>query len=206
MKVTIACTVGLLLALGATVARSQQPSQKPVKERTIHSAGGQGAPSTLAKLYEISPLVIDATVQASRPVDRVLKAKPPGEDTVIVQTAHTLVINEVFKDVVSGGIQGKRVELVQLGGERDRGDYIESVVDEGFPPLRRGERYLFFLKPSPSGDGTYLVSTDTPDGVLLLDPYATVKARGSSRLARQLEQSSQADLINALRNLRDGGR
>lgn len=102
-----------------------------------------------------------------------------------------------------GGIQGKRIEMTQLGGERDRGDYIESVVDERFPPLRRAERYVFFLRPSPSGDGTFLVSTGTPDGVLALEPDTTVKAWGTSQLARHLERYSRPELINALRDLRE---
>jgi hypothetical protein len=204
MKGALGSTVVLLLVLGAAVSVREQPAKKPVKERTIHSAGGLGAPPSLPELYAMSPLVIDATVQMARPVDQIIKSTSSLPDTVIVMTAHGLAVNEVFKDAIPGGIKGKRIELTQLGGERDRGDYIESVVDERFPPLKRGERYVFFLKPSTANDGTYLVSTGSPDGVLALDPDGTVKARGSSRLARDLERYTNFDLINALRDLREG--
>lgn len=204
MKLTLGSTLALLLAAGTTVSLSQQPEKKPVKERTIHSAGGLGAPTSLRELYAMSPVVIDATVQDARPVDQDLKSAPPQQDTVIVRTAHTLKVKEIFKEAIPGGIQDKRIEIIQLGGERDRGDYIESVVDERFPPLRRGERYGFFLRPSPSGDGTFIISTESPDGVLALEPDGTVKGRGASELDRYLERYTHFDLINALRDLREG--
>ena len=205
MQMTIAwsSTLAFLLSLCAAGPPGDQPVQKPIKERTVHSAGGLGAPLSLPELYAMSPLVIDATVQGERPVDQVLESALPGHDTVIVMTAHSLVVNEVFKDAVPGGIQGRRIEITQLGGARDRGEYIESVVDERFPPLKRGERYIFFLRPSSTADEAYLVSTGSPDGVLSLDVDGTVKSRGSSRLARDLERYTHFDLTNALRDLRE---
>lgn len=203
-SVPVLCATALLIALGAAGSLSQQRPKKPVKERTIHTSGGVGAPATLAELYAMSPLVIDATVQGARPVDRQLKTST--SETVLIQTAHTLSINEVFRDTIPRGVGGKRIETVQIGGERDRGEYIESLVDERFPLLRRGERYILFLKPAPSGDGTFVVSTESPDGVFALESDATVKGKGAGKLGRKLERYSQSDLLNALRDLRDSGR
>lgn len=198
----------LLLSLTLIITQSggltaQQQPHKPVKQRTIHSAGGIGAPPTLSELFDLSPLVVRATVVGSRALDRILPSDDPRNRTIVVETAHTLSVHEIFRDAVQGGIKGRRVEVVQLGGDRDRGAYIESVIDDAFPPLRHGLPYVLFLKPSPRNDGTFVVATETSDSVLILADDATVKTRGRSRLATDLERFTHGDLLNALRDLRD---
>lgn len=198
--------IALLCAFGVAVYSDQQPARtKPVREERIHTSGGAGAPETLEALFAMSPLVVDATVLESRPVDRVLPSADPANETLIVQTAHALKINEVFRSVRPQP-QGRRIEVLQLGGERDRGDYIESVIDETFPPLQKGARYLLFLTPYAPSDGMFTLATGTSDSVLRLENDATIKTNGRSNLARQLERYSHGELINVLRNLRESGR
>lgn len=111
---------------------------------------------------------------------------------------------ETFRNTT--GQELPHVEVVQIGGERDRGDDILSVTDPTFPRFRQGERYVLFLKRSTTGDGTYIMATDTPDSALLLDADATVKPRGRSQLARSLTRYSREDLLNRFRTMADRGR
>src|SRR5687768_6362854 len=55
MTGALGSTLALLLFLGTAVSVSEQSAKKPVKERTIHSAGGLGAPPSLPELYAMSP-------------------------------------------------------------------------------------------------------------------------------------------------------
>lgn len=200
MRIAASLVIGALLivvGLDRGTSPSAAPGQKPTKQRTIHIDGGRGAPPTLEQWWAISPLVVDATVQRDRPLDRTLSNVP---DTVI-QTAYELHVNEVFRDVARAA--DKRVEFVQRGGDRDNGDYIDSVEEEGFPRLRVGERYVFFLKPSRYNPGTYVTATDTPDSLVLLAPDGRVIARGHSNMAAKVERFNREELLNFLRSLKE---
>jgi hypothetical protein len=196
-----------LVAAGAYFdhAPTAGAGQKPVVPRPLHFDGGLGAPPTLEELWRMSPLVIDARVRAKRPADQtiLLPGDPPH---VFVKTAYELAIQEMFKDETDVGATNRTIEVTQDGGERDRGDFIESFYDDQYPPLQLHERYVFFLKPSVLKDGTFTVATDTADSALLLAPDATVKSRGRSKLARQMERFSREGVLKALRDLKEAGK
>ncbi|MDQ3418990.1 MAG: hypothetical protein M3541_09435 [Acidobacteriota bacterium] len=206
MSRTIMLTVLVIAGLAYVTERGPHAEpQKPVKHRTLHIDGGPGTPSNLEGLWEASPLIVDATIRHSRPADRVLKGTSP-EGFSLVQSAHELVLNEVFRDIGGATTAGKRIEVRQIGGNRDRGTYVESVDDDTFPRLRKGERYVFFLRPSPDGDGTYVTATNTADSALLLAEDATVRPRGNSEVARHLQRYNREELLNLLRNMKEAQR
>jgi hypothetical protein len=183
--------------------------QKPIVHRSHHVDGGVGAPATLEELWRMSPVIVDAEIRTARPADLTM-APPPGrldmQPAVFVQTAYELRVREILKDATNGQITRKLIEVVQIGGDRDRGDVIESVSDPTFPRLELDERYIFFLKPNRSGDGALQMATDSADSALLLADDATVRARGTSAISATVEKYNREDLLNVLRNLRDAWR
>lgn len=206
MRLRLSLPISLLLLLGVlavahrlSAPEAQAEGQKPIKHTDDHVDGGVGAPATLNELWGMSPLVVDAVVVKARPFDK--KLDKFGQSThEMVRTAYELKITEVFKGGVS---EGRIVEVMQIGGDRDRGAYIESVHDPTFKRMRLSERYILFLKPSINDKGIYRVVTDTADGVFLLAEDGTVEARGRSQLAQDLERHARETLLNLLRDLRD---
>lgn len=116
-----------------------------------------------------------------------------------MRTAYSLKVNEVFRDTAGATLSDKRLEVIQIGGERDRGDHIESVTDPTFQRLRAHERFVFFLKPSPAGNGMSVMAT--ADSAFALTNVATVDARGRSRLALQVERYTHEEFLTVLRKV-----
>lgn len=204
----LASAISVLVLTGLysqTYHRTQAAPQKPVKHKTIHIDGGLGAPATLEELWRITPLIVRAEVHRGRPFDLTLPGPDQPRD-VFVRTAYTFAVNELFKNATGEEREVTEVEVVQLGGDRDRGTVIESVTDPTFPRFRQGEQYVLFLKPSPKKDGTYVMATDTPDSAFLLAADATVIPRGRSSLAQSLSKYNREDFLNLLRGFAEAGR
>lgn len=182
-------------------------AQKPVKTIEIHGDGGIGPVGSLDALWSLSPLVVDAVIERSRPADRVMKVPGrPTENQVWVQTAYRLKINEVFRDTLGLTRSGLTLEVLRTGGDRELTDRVESFVDPTFNKFRRGERYVLFLKPSRAADGTFVMATDSHHSAFLLPEDATVRARGSDKASLALEELSREELLNRLRMRREAGR
>ena len=94
-----------------------------------------------------------------------------------------------------------QIEVIQIGGDRDRGPYIESVQDQAFPRFKPGERYVLFLKPDRDGRGMYVPVTNTADSAFLVDDDGRLQARGRTSLAKQIEKEGRAVLADKLRRL-----
>ena len=201
----------LLTALGIAIASLtgsaylivQEKPPKPVKERTTHFDGGRAVPDTFEGLWSISSLIVDATISGSRPADTVLTSPSDGAETVTVQTAYRLKITEIFKDSLDATKGGAPIEVLQVGGDRDRGDHIESVSDPTAPKLRVGERYLFFLeraRGAGAAKGTFRMATGGPDSVAVLADDETVQNHGKSKVSEELGRYSRVELLHRLRD------
>lgn len=194
---------GIVLVHG-TSGTAHADTQKPVKTREMHGDGGPGPAQSLDALWTMSPLIVDAVIKSVRPADQLMRVpgRPSSEDQIWVQTAYQLEINEVFRDSLGLLKASRPIEVLQTGGDRDRGDHVDSVIDPTFTRFRRGERYVLFLKPLRGAEGLLVAAAGAHSTFLLADD-ATVIPRGEDKVSLELGRHSREDFLNRLRTIRE---
>lgn len=125
----MAATVGLLLALSASVSCSGRNGTATVEYHPDYPFY-----ETLEALYEQADLVVAARVERSEGV----RDLSSDADSPIVYSVFRIVIAEVHK----GGVRaGQAIDVKQLGGELDGTTYVAE--DTAF--LDPGGTYVLFL-------------------------------------------------------------
>ena len=204
-RVGLAAIVMVFIGIGSLVAtrayhRSNQNEQKATRQHITHYEGGAGAPETLAALWQMSDVVVEAVVVGVRPDDRVVPV-PNAAPMTIVKSIYQFQVKSVLKSDDRSG-QLPTIDVERMGGTRDRGDYIDEYIDESFPAFRMDERYILFLKPTRH-ETVYQLATDTADSAVLFD-NSHVVPRGKSTLARSFEGFSPDQLVARLKELKRG--
>ena len=134
MKTTAMIAITCVLGCLGLVASS---TQKPMRE-TTSDALFSPPPSTLAEMIDGVTAVALGTISASRGTSFTLAG---GHDAVA--TEYSVAVSEVF-----GGrnvTPGSSITVISLGGELDRGTYIERNIVPGVKPLTVGHKYILFL-------------------------------------------------------------
>ena len=133
MKLTTATCGFVAVVLTATAVHAQKPVRQGVT-----SVLYKEPPSTLSGLSTASESVVVVRVSATRGVESV----QPGRE---VYTEVTGTIVEVVKPNPQVGPVGSSITFRIHGGEVDRGDYIERIVDKGQPALVSSHEYVVAL-------------------------------------------------------------
>ena len=187
-------TLLLLAPIWILVAQPIYGGQRPVQEHemVVESRSDR----TLDQVFALSPLVVEAVIEAERPADDV-RERPGRPPVTRVATAFDLRILEVFKakqPVKAGEI----VEVRRDGGSRDRGTHIDRYTTTGHPMFEVGQRYILFLAgPTPSG--YYGVSLNA-EGAFLINGN-TVRALGRRPSADEAGSMPPGQLRTRLRVL-----
>jgi hypothetical protein len=132
MKPFAICLASALLASPVFVI-----AQKPVREGATSTLYKQ-PPSTLVGLYAASDAVLVVRVSGQEGKDSL-----QGGQRVLTEI--TAAIVEVVKPSPQVGPAGTSIQFRVSGGEVDRGDHIERVIDHGQPKLVAGHDYLVAL-------------------------------------------------------------
>jgi hypothetical protein len=127
------------------------------------------------------------------PNDSTFTPRQGGGPYSLVKTLYPSNVVEVFKSVST---PPSSIDIELIGGKRDRGDYIEDVVNERTPPLKTGARYIVFLRAA-SSSRTYVPATSDASSFFRLEG-ATLSSTGKSDLAHLLAKGTQDELIDRL--------
>jgi hypothetical protein len=200
-KQLIVITVWAMVA-GPLPGRDTVPAQapqKPVRTVQIHTDGGPGTPATLEGLWRQSDLVAHVEIAQSQPDNRTFTTREGGGPYISIKTTYSSNILEVFKSK-DGAPPSVDIEL--MGGRRDRGSYIEEIVDDRTPPLKVGARYYVFLRMA-TGAQTFLPATADSNSFLRFEGGRLI-SQGKSDLMRSLARHTPDELASALRSLKGG--
>jgi hypothetical protein len=138
MKLTTAiCCLAALVIPGVAAH-----AQKPIREG-VTSVLYKEPPSTLSALFAASDSVVVVRVSSTRGVESVQQG-----GSVLTEVTGTIV--EVVKPNSQVGPVGSNLMFRIHGGEIDRGDYIERVLDKRQPRLLSGKEYVVALTWSRS--------------------------------------------------------
>jgi hypothetical protein len=186
-------SLSTLAAAAHTIYTGEQ--QKPTKVQSFHTDGGPAPATTLEDLWQPSDLVVEGVVVAPPRYVRM-----PGSGTAVF-TEYAFQVLQVFKRdselVSSDGV----ITVQRLGGVIDVGSHLEDRTDVNLPRLRKGERYILFLRRLP-GENTY--TPPTADFVFLVDKNRVVP-RGKGPFAQQHAGREADELVTAIRK-RGGGK
>ena len=79
-------------------------------------------------------------------------SEEPQNDKDIVTVSKIKVLDEF-----TGTLNSSNISVIQLGGETDQ----KKVINKNSPNLKKGKRYVFFLKKSTKWDNTYWLLNNT---------------------------------------------
>jgi hypothetical protein len=154
-----------------------------------------GPPGTLNEMILKADAVVRGRVVAAAPRDTDL----PGKPGVRVRTAFLLQVLEVLHGSPGSPVDAGELSILREGGERDRGTYIERVVETGFPPFVIGQEYVLFLRREAL-TGAWQPAFG-PDSVFQLSD-GRVTSPGSSVVAAALASKTSEDLLRTIRTSR----
>ena len=160
------------LVCGCLSIATMPPSTqgKPVKQSYIYGEF-QGPPDSLTEMVLKVDAVVRVRVVAAVPHD----PDPHDTNPPRVITAFTCRVLEILHAFGGHSVDPNRLQVLLIGGDRDRGAYVERVIHSGFPLLETGHEYLLFLlwdeafiggwTPSFGPNGVFDITTgvvDTP--------------------------------------------
>lgn len=164
---------------------------KPVQE-WIMTGCDQVPPPALTDFANSVGAVARVRVVTQKVEDHV----PPSAKQSYVVTRSFVRVLEAFKGHPHLAAVGRLSEVLQVGGEMDRGRFIEVVSRHKL--LRRGAEYVVFLVEDSWFGGWTTAFCDL--GVLRLDGDR-VRSEGNDGFAREWEGKHREELLLALRNL-----
>lgn len=149
-------------------------------------------PPTLEALWREVPVVARVRVAGQR-----TSLVEPGAELGHLVTASQLEPLEVFKAAGDWRQRPSVPEVVQPGGELDRGAYLQITSQPSFTLLRPHSEYVLFLQRSEPAEWT---AAYCAAGALMRDGER-VKTEGWSDLARTWNQKPWEALLTRLRAL-----
>jgi hypothetical protein len=198
-----AFAVGLLTAGSVTTAVQATGAilaqDRPVKDEALFLDYGGRPARTIDELLMRSPLVLEATVLATRPADDVQRVRDDEfphkmDETRSVRTAYRLGQIEWVKTHAMGAPTGT-IEVILPGGVRDVEGQLVNYYDPAFPAPKVGERYLFFLTP---GIGGWELAYQGPESAFRIEAGRLVPL-GRSELSRSLAGRERRTAIDEIR-------
>jgi hypothetical protein len=184
------CLIGVAVALTTVCLIAQGPG-KPVKTDIINTHF-KAPPHSLSEMLTQVDAVVRGRIIGGSPRDLNLGGRPGAR----VMTSYGFQVLEVLHVFGSFSIASDKISILREGGSRDRGPYVESVVQEGFPPFDVGHEYVLFLKWSDGLEGW--VPAFGPDGVVDLQS-GRVQTPGTSTLMNSQRGKTAADFVRLVR-------
>jgi hypothetical protein len=198
MKHLLAIMAALSLAETYSAAQTFSVAQKPVTTTTRHVDHRERIFSA-DQLWQESSLIAEVAIESSQPLD-VQSGTHVSEYTV-----HTARVIEAFKPSNQVTSAGSSIQIRRVGGDRDRGDRIERIVEEGFQPFRPGEQYVLFLSELIADGHVFYSPITGPDGSLRVGA-AGLQTEGRRSFSTELAGLGSGGLQQWLRNKRGGVR
>jgi hypothetical protein len=173
-------------------------AQKPVRTTEFHTDGGAVPPDTLEELWALADVVIEGVIAGTRSADL---THPTDSSISLTFTVYEVSPIQVFKRDSHLAATPTKIDVQRPGGIRDRGAYVEDLVDTRLPHFRRDERYVLFLKYLT--DGKYTLAPVGASAVFWLNAAKPVP-RGNSTLDRAIGTLNNGQLFDRLRRLGGG--
>ncbi|HXG87413.1 MAG TPA: carboxypeptidase-like regulatory domain-containing protein [Vicinamibacterales bacterium] len=148
------------------------------------------SPATLPESWASAAAVSHVRVEGQR------SELVHGSSSGTVITRSSVRIREVFKSPVQWPAAGALAEIVQVGGELDRGDYIQITSQSSFPLLGIGREYVLFLNNAETRGWTVAFCAD---GAFELAANRVAPV-GPSEFSRMWRGKESTAFIDALRN------
>lgn len=184
-------TLVLVAAASVACTSSAQGSKPIVEDRLIVEF--VAPPPTLNEMIFSADLVVVGRLTAAKPHDD----DSPGIPHAWLKTLFTLKVRELLH--VSPLVEVRdpnQIPIERKGGERDRGDHVERVIESRFPAFQVGEEYVLFLRKF----GDVWRAAYGPDSAFRISD-GHVTALGSSAVARAQHGKTEEEFLRAIRNL-----
>lgn len=188
-SIAVAVLVAFVSLRSMSTSRS---AQKPIQVE-IANTYFKGPPGSLEGMVADADLVVTG---------RVLDVNARNQaDGIHVLTAHRVQIDEVLH--VKGGLAVPSNELVFVrnGGDIDLGTHVRRIVEDDFPAIQPGHRYVLFLSWNTALEAWK--PAFGPDSVLDITS-GKVFSHGKAKVTDSVRGTDATALIEALK--RAGGR
>lgn len=192
MKTPVIATLAIIgaVAIGIVSVRGTATfsnRQKPIKIE-YHNTMFKAPPFSLEGMIAEADLVI-----VGRLVGSDARYEPDG---VHLLTAHRVKVDELLHIKSGFAPPGAELLFVRNGGELDEGTHVKRVVEESFPPLTNGNRYVLFLFWNRALDAWR--TAFGPDSVLDVTS-GKVLSPGKAAIIDSIRGKDATEIIDAVR-------
>jgi len=141
-------------------------------------------PSTIDEAVQTADVVVLGFVRGVR------SYQPPLNTTV--RMIYSVEVTAILRN--HAAVTTPTLDVYRLGGQVDRGDYVENVVEAGFPNFVPGHQYVLFLTWNSAL--TAFEVFRGPDGAFELLPDGTVDSASRSRFGQAQTAKLAGSLIS----------
>ena len=187
-------TLALATVLSVTVV-ARQGTTKPVKTDVVHQ-NPKFIPVSEDALIAGSPFIIRGTVLNSREKDLVTPTDDKGGVASLPRTTFAVRVSEVFKSDDPTITTGSEIELLMLGGLRDRGDHVYALKVGGLEMPGVGDDVVLMLRKDTGG--VFALATESGDSIITVRGNR-IESQAKSSGGRAMGQRSLSTLLQLLR-------
>jgi hypothetical protein len=188
----------LLAALSTSSLLAAARQDQPVRDAVTPGCYA-GVPSTLGEFWNRADAVAHIRIHDQR-FENYLPLK--GIEPEVI-TRNFVEVLEVFKRHPVWPASGRVTQLLQSGGDIDRGDYLQVVRQTCLDPLVVGREYVLFLERS-EWFRAWSVAFDE-EGAFLIEGPALIPL-GEAEVAKGWRSRPSADFFQHLRGMATGVR
>jgi hypothetical protein len=177
--------------LPSSPPRDIRQASKPVKTYGIYTYF-YGPPDSLAKMISDADAVVRGKIVGNAPRDLDLGDIPKAR----VTTVYRFKVLEIIHALGGYNVDPTEIFVLREGGVRDRGDHLERVVEDRFPPFDQGHQYILFLR----WDKTLNVWVPAfgPDSVLDIET-GRVESPGSAKVTKEQKGRTATEVLERIR-------
>ncbi|HZR22105.1 MAG TPA: hypothetical protein VFA59_00875 [Vicinamibacterales bacterium] len=135
-KISVVIIAILFSSVSAQSSRAQQ--DKPIKHRAVHFEG-LVIPEDLKQLSAASDAICVVRINNQAQAD-------VFDPVYVVGTKYGFTVEEIIKSDSRLLQIGAMSDVYRMGGDRDKGDHIDSVDERDFPRFVIGREYILFLR------------------------------------------------------------
>jgi hypothetical protein len=195
LDIPAGATLDRKITLEPVVLTRMDPARgKPVLHLTITDGCDMVLRASLSDKWASADAVAHVRIKSQRSED----FQGEGARFPKVITRHQVDILEVFRSHPKWPAAGQLAEVIQDGGEVDRGPHIEIVTSWGLPIMTLGHEFLLFLQRS-DWYGGWIVAF-CADGAIALED-GVVAPHGDDEFARTWRGKRAKELFAAIREL-----
>jgi hypothetical protein len=192
MKIVLITVLSMVVGQGtAGGLQAPQDLAKPVQTDVIYTRF-YGPPDSLSEMITKADAVVRGRIVGAAPLDLDLDQVRGGR----VMTVYRFAVLEIMHTVGGHIVDPHQIVILREGGQRDRGSFIQRVVQDGFPPFEHGHEYLVFLRWD-AGKSAWLPAFG-PDSVVDLQG-GRVESPGSAKITSSQKGRLAADYLKSIR-------